>query len=78
MGAAHEDESVVGSGCDDQFEFALDLLLAGYERLHQQVGRPPAKRQARTAHDLRRGITQLTTWILAILESSDHTFQYGK
>jgi hypothetical protein len=38
MAAAHEDESVVGSGCDDQFEFefALDLLLEGFERLHQQ------------------------------------------
>ena len=30
--------SVVGSGCDDQFEFefALDLLLDGFERLQQQ------------------------------------------
>ena len=28
MAVAHDDESVVGSGCDDQFEFefALDLL----------------------------------------------------
>ncbi|MFJ6537708.1 TetR/AcrR family transcriptional regulator [Paenarthrobacter sp. NPDC091711] len=36
--AAHDDESVVGSGCDDQFEFefALDLLLDGFERLHRQ------------------------------------------
>jgi AcrR family transcriptional regulator len=35
--AAHDDESVVGNGCDDQFEFefALDLLLDGFERLHQ-------------------------------------------
>ncbi|AXJ08614.1 TetR/AcrR family transcriptional regulator [Arthrobacter sp. PM3] len=35
--SAHED-SVVGRGCDDQFEFefALDLLLAGFERLHRQ------------------------------------------
>jgi hypothetical protein len=35
---AHDDESVVGSGCDDQFEFefALDLLLDGFERLQQQ------------------------------------------
>ena len=34
MGAAH-DESVVGRGCDDDFEFAfaLDLLLDGFERL---------------------------------------------
>ncbi|ASW54445.1 TetR/AcrR family transcriptional regulator [Plantactinospora sp. KBS50] len=36
--AAHDDGSVVGSGCDDQFEFefALDLLLDGIERLHRQ------------------------------------------
>jgi AcrR family transcriptional regulator len=38
MAAAHAEESVVGQGCDDQFEFefALDLLLDGVERLHQQ------------------------------------------
>jgi AcrR family transcriptional regulator len=32
---SHEEESVVGSGCDDQFEFefALDLTLDGLERL---------------------------------------------
>ncbi|NKX55553.1 TetR family transcriptional regulator [Arthrobacter mobilis] len=38
MAAAHEEGSVVGHGCDDQFEFefALDLLLDGFERLHQQ------------------------------------------
>jgi hypothetical protein len=36
--ASHDDESVVGPGCDDQFEFefSLDLLLDGIERLHQQ------------------------------------------
>ena len=35
--SAHTD-SVVGQGCDDQFEFefALDLLLDGFERLHRQ------------------------------------------
>lgn len=35
--SAHED-SVAGQGCDDQFEFefALDLLLSGFERLHRQ------------------------------------------
>jgi AcrR family transcriptional regulator len=35
MAASHEDDSIVGSGCDDQFEFefALDLLLDGFERL---------------------------------------------
>ena len=32
---AHDDASVVGSGCDDQFEFefTLDLMLDGLERL---------------------------------------------
>ncbi len=36
MGATHEDESIIGSGCDDrfEFEFALDLLQ-GFERLQQ-------------------------------------------
>ena len=35
--SVHRD-SVVGQGCDDQFEFefALDLLLDGFERLHRQ------------------------------------------
>jgi AcrR family transcriptional regulator len=35
---AHDEESTVGRGCDDQFEFefALDVLLDGFERLHQQ------------------------------------------
>jgi AcrR family transcriptional regulator len=38
MAVSHDQESVVGSGCDDQFEFefALDLTLDGLERL-----RPP-------------------------------------
>jgi hypothetical protein len=32
---SHDDGSVVGPGCDDQFEFgfALDLMLDGLERL---------------------------------------------
>ena len=36
--ASHDEESVVGGGCDDQyeFEFALDLLLAGFERLKER------------------------------------------
>lgn len=36
--ASHDGGSVVGQGCDDQFEFefALDLLLDGFERLHEQ------------------------------------------
>ncbi|MEU6890402.1 TetR/AcrR family transcriptional regulator [Streptomyces sp. NPDC046557] len=35
---AHDRESVVGGGCDDQFEFefALDLLLDGFETLHRR------------------------------------------
>ncbi|OUD01232.1 TetR/AcrR family transcriptional regulator [Streptomyces swartbergensis] len=35
---AHDEDSVLGRGCDDQFEFefALDLLLDGFERLRQQ------------------------------------------
>jgi AcrR family transcriptional regulator len=34
----HDDASVVGSGCDDQFEFefALDLMLDGLERLRER------------------------------------------
>jgi AcrR family transcriptional regulator len=38
MAIAHDESSVVGGGCDDQFEFefALDILLDGFERLHQQ------------------------------------------
>jgi AcrR family transcriptional regulator len=35
---SHDEGSVVGHGCDDQFEFefALNLLLDGFERLHEQ------------------------------------------
>jgi AcrR family transcriptional regulator len=35
---SHDEESAVGPGCDDQFEFefALNLLLDGFDRLHQQ------------------------------------------
>ncbi|WP_441245078.1 TetR/AcrR family transcriptional regulator [Kitasatospora sp. McL0602] len=46
MAGAHREGAIVGGGCDDQFEFefALDLLLDGFERLHQQgwtsTGRP--------------------------------------
>ncbi|WP_394813970.1 TetR/AcrR family transcriptional regulator C-terminal domain-containing protein [Streptomyces litchfieldiae] len=40
MAVAHDQESVVGSGCDDQFEFefALDLTLDGLERLLGATG----------------------------------------
>jgi len=43
-GITHDDESVVGLGCDDQFEFefALDLMLDGLERLHESGGRRPS------------------------------------
>ena len=36
--SAHDEESAVGGGCDDQFEFefVLDLLLDGFDRLHRQ------------------------------------------
>jgi hypothetical protein len=36
---AHDEASVVGSGCDDQFEFefALDLILTGLEGLRQRA-----------------------------------------
>jgi AcrR family transcriptional regulator len=35
---SHDDRSVVGAGCDDQFEFefALDLMLDGIERLKER------------------------------------------
>jgi hypothetical protein len=34
---SHDDPSVVGQGCDDQFEFALDLTLDGLERLRAKA-----------------------------------------
>lgn len=39
MAASHDEESVVGQGCDDQFEFefALDILLDGFECLRQRA-----------------------------------------
>ena len=35
---SHDEGSVVGLGCDDQFEFefALDLMLDGLERLRER------------------------------------------
>ena len=34
----HHEDAAGGDGCDDQleFEFGLDVLLDGFERLHQQ------------------------------------------
>ena len=39
MAITHDEASVVGQGCDDQFEFefALDLLLDGLERLRDRA-----------------------------------------
>jgi AcrR family transcriptional regulator len=38
MGPGHDEGTIVGQGCDDQFEFefALDLLLDGFERLRDR------------------------------------------
>jgi hypothetical protein len=45
MSATEGDLSGVGRGCDEQFEFALDLPLDGVERLHRE-GWSSAKRKA--------------------------------
>ncbi len=44
---AHDEASVVGQGCDDrfEFEFALDLLLDGCERLHHEGWNPRQRRR---------------------------------
>jgi hypothetical protein len=44
----HDEQTVVGSGCDDQaeFEFALDLVLDGLDRLHRRERRSRADRVA--------------------------------
>jgi AcrR family transcriptional regulator len=44
--ATHDQTSVVGAGCDGQyeFEFALDLLLDGLARLHAQNWMSPSQR----------------------------------
>jgi AcrR family transcriptional regulator len=49
MAARHDDDSVVSHGCDDQFEFefALDLLLDGFERLHGQGWSSAAAKRGR-------------------------------
>lgn len=31
-GVAQHDDSVAGHGCDDEFEFTLDVMLDGFER----------------------------------------------
>lgn len=55
--ANHEDDSVVSHGCDDQFEFefALDLLLDGIDRLHE---RNWSSRQARQARQDRQSVSR--------------------
>ena len=54
--ATHDDGSVVTQGCDDQFEFefALDLLLDGFERLHE-AGWTSKRRRSRASR--RKGST---------------------
>lgn len=49
--ANHDGSSVVGRGCDDEFEFefALDVLLDGFDRLHKQNW---TSRSAKNAHEL--------------------------
>jgi AcrR family transcriptional regulator len=44
--ATHDQTSVFGAGCDGQyeFEFALDLLLDGFARLHAQNWMSPSQR----------------------------------
>jgi len=38
MASTHDEGTAVGHGCDDQFEFefALDVMLDGFERLHER------------------------------------------
>ncbi|UZN04054.1 TetR/AcrR family transcriptional regulator [Cellulomonas sp. S1-8] len=45
LAASHDAGTVVGAGCDDQqeFEFALDLALDGFERLRAQGWTPPPR-----------------------------------
>ncbi len=45
VAATGGDLSGVGGGCDEQFEFefALDLLLDGVQRLHERGWRPPGR-----------------------------------
>jgi len=42
------DDSVVGHGCDDQFEFefALDVLLDGFEHLQRREWTSPGRRNS--------------------------------
>jgi len=51
MATAGSETSPAGAGCDDQleFEFALDILLDGFERLHHQGWVPAAPTAGRTA-----------------------------
>ncbi|MCU0299189.1 MAG: TetR/AcrR family transcriptional regulator C-terminal domain-containing protein [Candidatus Nanopelagicales bacterium] len=51
QGVEHDPDSVIGPGCDDQFEFefALDLQLDAVERLHENGWRSSVARAAGTA-----------------------------
>lgn len=37
MAITHDEASVAGQGCDDQFQFALDLVLDGLERMRSAM-----------------------------------------
>ena len=49
MAISHDEASVVGPGCDDQFEFefALDLLLDGLDKLRDRSPAQAAPTQPR-------------------------------
>lgn len=49
MATNHDGTSIVGDGCDDQaeFEFALDLLLDGIERLQERERSRPSSSRSR-------------------------------
>lgn len=56
-GVAQHDDSVVGHGCDDEFEFAftLDVMLDGFERLHEHGWTSKSARQTRGRQNRHRG-----------------------
>ena len=59
---SHEEGSTAGRGCDDQleFEFGLDVLLDGFERLHQQ-GWTPSDSSPPTSNDRASGRARSTS-----------------
>jgi hypothetical protein len=54
--ANHDEGSVVGHGCDDEFEFefTLDLLLDSFDRLREQDW---SSREAKRGRELRSHVT---------------------